>query len=254
MLKGLLGAPRNRPKRPVAIGFPPGYPLGQSANEEDYPDIDEGTYTEIGTGSAATVQAISLPTDISPGDCFVGYCKASDAAALPAPDTGWFKHSASFNEHAWFWKICDGTEGSTMNVTMAVAAGIASVVHAVSKQDAYPIVSGRLNNSSAPLLAPAVDQADYLGRPGLLLVLGSSTGTPAPWPNYTMTLTTVSFSTGKLFTSQRKQPISSSLPQIQTTTTSSWSSVRFCFMSRRPGGLIPRGAVGWDEHGEMVAP
>jgi hypothetical protein len=205
---------------------------------------------------AGTTKTIDIPTAVAPGDYLVGFVRSSVSTAVASVPAGWTKHSGSFNNNTWFYRLVDGTEGATINLSMSESTQVASEVLPVQGAQVGEgntqglMASSRANNSSTNLQAPALQEFSWRDLPALLLVMGITTGTPAPFANYSMNLIAPSFGSSNLFWSDRLQRINGDLPGLATTVTT-WASVRFCFFTHRPAGRVPRQELEWDEEADQ---
>lgn len=96
------------------------------------------------SGSKPSSISVNLPTGIASGD-HVFVLAALDSATANPSATGWNRYSMGSRAFV-FWKLCDGTEGSTVSVSLAVAAYCK--FHSVRVSGAHPDTTLTTNSQS----------------------------------------------------------------------------------------------------------
>lgn len=244
MNRGLLGRPVGLPIRPVAAGWPPGYPLGRSQNSEPFPILSDPVTTDCPTELAS--QTISIPTPAA-GEIVIGFASSPETDSAPTLPAGWVNVNTT-SQDIFFYRICDGSEGSSFTLSLGVARRVAAIVHKVSLcLPLPPIINSRAANTSAGITLNSNLRADWYSRPALLLGLGRTTGSPTI-ADYALTFFSNTGATVRqVFSASRPILIDATTVATATgPTVSSYATMRFCFLSARPGGRIRRACVGWD--------
>lgn len=248
MQRGLLGRPRGLPQHPVAVGWPDGYPLGRSVNVAGFP-ILSWVGTDLPTDTSP--QTITLP-DSGEGQILLVVFGASSSDAAPTTPSGWFAPGAS-GACFWYWKIADGTEGTSLPLTLAVnrrGAAIAAVIDKADKES-FPYYSAAQTNVNAGITVSGIDQPDWRGRPALDIGCGriASGSLPSPFPGYTMEGQTCSTASITAWIALQQTKVYDDLAQIsnsQGALTPSWNTRRFLALSYRPNGKVRLGMEGAD--------
>lgn len=210
-------------------------------------------FSAVGTDMPTddTAQTINLP-DSGLGQVLLVVLGFSGSDAVPSTPTGWFQPPSS-GGCFWLWKIADGTEGTTLALTLAVARRGAAFAAVIDKadQESYPYISGAAANTSSSVQVLGLDQPDWQGRPALHVGAGriSSASLPSPFANYTMEGQACSTATITAWMAVRPLRITddiATLDNAQGGSTPGWNTRGFLAVSSRPGGKIRAGMEGAD--------
>lgn len=127
-----------------------------TAAPQAFPVIASTATTFIVGTSTTTPHSLNMPTGIASGDVllmFIQYRRASRAVASFSESwtQAWFVQSGSTRRSYIFWRIADGTEGST--TSMAVTGGtdnVIALVYRITGAQSVEVGSASGTSSTAP--------------------------------------------------------------------------------------------------------